>query len=218
MFLSFHGDVIPTGAMLTRAASDAIGTKLYTNADEAFHDLFLAAGFADEMQSEAFELDFAAARAAVERAWIPSWCRIISAAEADRERLLTLDSQLRQDVPGCDGWCGDRNALDADLDEAPPFDPDGYLVASDNRSGEYVGLIRIWRNPSRPRIGMIGVLRSHRGTVLAAALLKRALAAAATWGSPTFTTEAALSNPVTYPRLIALGARRQGRFWQMVYG
>lgn len=76
-----------------------------------------------------------------------------------------------------------------ELAERPPFDPGGYLVGVDEATGAYAGLIRIWRNPAGPRFGMIGAARQYRNTLLAAALLRQALEAAATWGSDMFTAE-----------------------------
>jgi GNAT superfamily N-acetyltransferase len=86
----------------------------------------------------------------------------------------------------------------------------------EDRSGEYVGLIRIWRNPAGPRLGLVGVRRDHRGSPLAPALLERALTAAETWGHPTFETETSSSNRVVYPRMQRVGAESLGRFFQMV--
>ena len=71
-----------------------------------------------------------------------------------------------------------------ELTDAPPFDPDGYLVAVDKRTGRYVGLVRFWRNPTGPRLGLLGVLPEFRIPSLAAGLLEAGLTGAADQASP----------------------------------
>jgi GNAT superfamily N-acetyltransferase len=135
----------------------------------------------------------------------------------DEERLFVLDTTVRQDVPGTDGWRGDREWFREELAEAPPFDPTGYVVAVDDRTGGYVGLCRMWRNREGPRLGLIGVLRRYRATTIASALLRQTLIGAAGWGWETFTTEASVSNRHTHPRLVRIAAERTGRSLQMIH-
>lgn len=99
---------------------------------------------------------------------------IVSAADAAEDRLFDLDNELRNQVRGTDGWSGDRAWFHQELSEAPPFDAAGYIVAVHETSGDYVGLVRVWRNPAGPRLGMVGVLAPHRSTTLAAMLLGQA--------------------------------------------
>ncbi len=75
----------------------------------------------------------------------------------------------------------------------------------------------MWRNPEGPRFGLIGVVRHYRNTVIAAALLKQVLTAAATWGHASFTTETSVLNRAIYPRLKRIGAECVGRFLQLVH-
>lgn len=89
--------------------------------------------------------------------------RIISAGEADLERLAALDNANRSDMPGADGWDDDVEGFAASLDD-DQFDPRLNLIAVDQRSGEYVGLIRIWWRVPHPRFGGIGVTRACRRT------------------------------------------------------
>ena len=76
--------------------------------------------------------------------------------------------------------------------------------------------MRIWRNPTGPRFGLVGVLRRYRNTTIAAALLKQALTAASGWGHETFTAETSPSNPIIYRRMERVGAESLGQFLQMV--
>ena len=88
-------------------------------------------------------------------------------------------------------------------------------MAIDDQTGEYAGLIRIWRNPSGPRFGLIGVLPEYRGTPLAPALLKRALKAASRWGHDSFVAEVSPSNTAVHRRMVSLGAESRGRVLQL---
>ncbi len=218
-FLSYAGDDLAALRPLTEAAARHLGGRLHTMADEAECGRLAAlrtAGFETEMVSERFVIPFERAIAAVDRAWVPSGMSIRPADEVDEDRLFTLDNTLRQDVPGSDGWRGDRQWFREELAESPPFDPSAYLVGMDDRNGEYAALLRIWRNPDGPRLGLIGVVRQYRNTTIAAALLRQGLRAAAGWGHEHLVTETSPDNPVTYQRMARLGAESRGRFLQLV--
>ena len=101
---------------------------------------------------------------------------------------------------------GNRMWFDAELSDSPPFDPSGYIVAVDTSSGALTGLVRFWRNADGPRLGLIGVVPEHRGSGLAAALLKHAAAAACTWGHDAFVAETQSINSAVHPRLSKIGS------------
>ena len=232
-FLRFSGDWEQVAQPLTDAVAEDLDHPLFAfaDADSASFDSLRSAGFAVDLVEERFRVPFATALAALRRAPTPTNIEIVSigtlvptsvqqppdAGTAKRnERLLfDLDNIIRNDVPGTDGWVGNFQWFRAEIAESPPFDPSAYLVAID-RAGHYVGLVRVWRNPSGPRLGLIGVRREWRGTFLAAALLKRALGAAAGWGHESFVTETSPANPVVYNNLVRLGASREGQFYQMI--
>ncbi len=219
MFVSFVGSEPAAYGPLTEAAARSLGRPVSTMVDEddvpkvaALRD----AGFEPENVSERFRIGFGDVLPRLTRAWVPSGFSIHPADEVDEDRLFALDNAVRHDVPGTDGWQGDRRWFHEELAEAPPFDPAAYLVAVDDQTDRYVGLVRVWRNPDGPRFGLIGVLREYRRTPIAAALLKHALSAASGWGHATFTTETSLTNAVIYPRLQQLAAESMGRFLQLV--
>ena len=214
LFLRFAGDRGLIGP-LSKHAADELRRPVYASADESELREFLAAGYELEVTTESFDVGFDEALQRLRRAWVPDGYSVISAAVADRDRLFALDNTIRNDVPGCDGWTGNRDWFDDELDESPPFDPDAYLVMVEP-DGTYVGLVRMWRNSDGPRLGLVGTVRSHRRPPFAAVLLHQCLEVAALWGSSTFTTEAALSNPVTHPALVRLGAVSQGRSHQLL--
>lgn len=218
-FLSF---VCPDPAAYTplalAVAADVGGGRLHTAADAADTEVLAAlrsAGFVEEYEFERFRVSFAAALAAIARSPLPSGFTVRAADDVDERRLFTLDVTVRQDVPGTEGWRGDRAMFHAELAEAPPFDRSAYLVAVDDENGEYAGLARIWRNPSGPRFGLVGVARQYRSTLVGPALIRLALEGAAGWGHETFATEASTANPVTHRRLKRLG-ESLGREYQLL--
>jgi GNAT superfamily N-acetyltransferase len=169
------------------------------------------AGFGTEIVLARFSVPFELAMSAVRRAWVPGDLRLITADLAVEERLFELDVEIRNNVPGTEGWQGDRAWFHGELTDDRAFDPSAYLVAVEEGTGDYVGLVRFWRNPGGPRLGLVGVTRGRRGSVLAAALLHRAMRAASTWGFATFATETARTNRSTRPLLARLGVEPCGR-------
>lgn len=215
-FVRFTGDEASIPALAGHIHA-AIGTIFAFASRErpAHREALTLAGFALDLVEHRFTVEFERALAALSRASLPQQFRLVSAADADRDRLFALDTSIRQLVPGTEGWQGRRDWFDEELTESPPFDPEGYLVA-EHREG-YVGLVRVWRNPEMPRLGLIGVLPSHRRTSLAPAMLARALGAAAEWGHHAFTTETSTSNPAVHRVLSRIG-RVEDELWQMRLG
>ncbi len=150
------------------------------------------------------------------RAWIPSGYAVRSVADVDEERAFALDNRVRSLVPGTDGWIGNRDWFSDEL-RSEELDPNAYLLAVEQATDEFAGLVRIWRNPDGPRLGLIGILPEHRRTPLAAALLKQGLEAASTWGHEAFGTETSLANKGTYPALRRMGLTPVGRFHQLLH-
>ena len=218
-FLYFVGPDRAAYSLLTDAVVEALGQTAHTFADAGdgeLVDALRSAGFKVELVEEGFRIRFDEVLARFRRAWVPSGLSIHSANAVDEDRLFALDNTLRQDTLGTDGWQGDRDWFHDELAESPPFDPSAYLVAVNDRTGDHVGLVRIWRNPTGPRFGLIGVVPQYRTTTIAGALLRRALLAASQWGHETFTAETSPSNPTIYRRLSRLGAESLGQFYQMV--
>jgi len=219
IFLYFVGPDRAAYSLLTDAVVDALGRTVHTFAnagDGELVDVLRSAGFEIELVEEGFRIRFDEALARLRRAWVPSVLSIHPADTVDEDRLFILDNTLRHDTLGTDGWQGDRAWFHEELAESPPFEPSAYLVAVDSRNGEYVGLVRIWRNPTGPRFGLIGVIPEYRNTTMAGALLRRALQAASEWGYDTFTAETSPTNATIYERMDRVGAESLGRFNQMV--
>ena len=219
MFLSFVGGDLSVYSELSKAVVEALERPVHTFVDAADAETLAAlgaAGFTTELVEERFQIRFETALARVKRAWVPSGYSIHPADSVDENLLFTLDNTLRQNTPGTDGWRGDRAWFGEELAESPPFDPAAYLVAVDERNGELVGLVRIWRNPEGPRFGLVGVVPRCRNTTIASALMKEALTAASGWGHEYFIAETSTTNTIIYGRMERVHAESLGRFLQMV--
>lgn len=219
LFLSFVGDRAHTVGVLSGAATEHTRRPVHAfvaESDSTIVGAFDAAGFHVGSVSEGFSLPFDRVVRALSKWPVPTGFEVRTAAEVDLDRLFTLDNTLRQDVPGCDGWRGDRQMFRSEFEETPPYEPTAYLVAIDRVNDEYAGLIRIWRNVTGPRVGLIGVARQYRNTSIAAALLRQAIAAASTWGHESFVAETSPTNRVIHRRLERLGGTSTGRQLQLV--
>ena len=78
------------------------------------------------------------------------------ADEVDEATLRLLDDELRQDVPGTNGWQWPEAGFREETFEAAEFDPTTYLVAVDSATREYIGIVRVWMKEPTPRLGFIG--------------------------------------------------------------
>jgi ribosomal protein S18 acetylase RimI-like enzyme len=140
---------------------------------------------------------------------LPAGLGVLSAAAADITRLRLLDDALRQDVPGSAGWRWRTEEFRAET-FGPFFDPATYLVAVDRASGEYAGLVRIWRSRAGPRLGLIAMLAQYRRHGAARALLGQAFAVLAARGAASVIGEVDDTNVASVSLLTGLGARRYG--------
>jgi ribosomal protein S18 acetylase RimI-like enzyme len=204
-----------TAALFDAVIADVPG-PLFSTADENDADqlaLLARAGFAEVRREDELVVPVAP-----ELAGLPGLASmpipvaagptIVSADEKELARLARLDDQLRQDVPGTDGWVNEPAEFRDYTFGAPQFDPELYLVAV---AGDgYAGLVRIWPAARVPRLGLIGVLRWHRRRGLATALLRTAFGALARRGIEQVTAEVDTTNLASAALLAGFGARRTG--------
>lgn len=213
-FLSLFGSNVLALRLLVDCARESLARPLYAvcHDDGRDRELLIDLGFEAVLIEDVFRVGFREALSGVSRAWVPTQHSIVPASSVDPRRLFDLDNRLRRMVPGTEDWQGDFEMFVGELSQSPPFEDAGYLVGVDDRSGELFGLIRFWRNRSGPRLGMIGVAPSRRGTTLGPALLAHGLDAASRWGSTHFVTETARTNRHVHRRLLDLGAEITGSF------
>lgn len=208
-FDTWRADAYPP---LADAVASDLGRDLYVTLEDAEYDALDAcaqAGFAVHRRESYYRIPTDPAVTGLAGAVLPAGLDVLSAADADITRLRLLDDALRQDVPGFQGWRWDAEQFRAETFSVF-FDPATYLVAVDRASGEYAGLVRIWRNRAGPRLGLIGTLARYRRRGVARALLGRAFAVLAARGETSVVGEVDDTNIAALSLLTGLGARRYG--------
>ncbi len=215
VFLNFGATPPTLIAGLADVAMAATG-PVYTVAQSAERRQQLEdIGFTVELVDDEFEVRFETALRHLGRPRLPAHFTLVPPHQLDEAHLVALDNELRKEVPGTDGWVTTAQMWQAEI-HSPEYDPSGYLVGVDRRSGAYGGLIRFWRNTDIPRLGLLAVTKPYRGSLLATGLLRTALEGASLWGNATFQTSTSPSNPVTYRALGHIGVAPIGRRFQMV--
>ncbi|MGH3679071.1 MAG: GNAT family N-acetyltransferase [Natronosporangium sp.] len=153
---------------LVSAAVAELDRDLFTEADEPSLPGLVGLGFTVWRREHRYRIPTGAV--ARPNLPAPSDVDLVSAGQADLDRLRRLDDALRQEIPGSDGW---RWSPEEFREEtfSTGFDPATYRVAVERGTGGYVGLLRVWLRPEGPRLGCIGVLPAFRRTRVTAALL-----------------------------------------------
>jgi ribosomal protein S18 acetylase RimI-like enzyme len=108
-------------------------------------------------------------------ALVPVGLSLLSAEDVDETALRQLDDQLRDEIPGTEGWINDPAEFHDYTFDDKHYDPATYLVAADDEQRQFAGLVRIWASANRARLGLIAVTRDYRRRGLARALLASAL-------------------------------------------
>lgn len=208
-FDTWRADAYPP---LADAVARDLGRDLYVTLDDAEYDALDActqAGFTVHRRESYYRIATDPATTGLAEAVLPAGLGVLSAAGADITRLRLLDDALRQDVPGCEGWRWDPEEFRAET-FSPSFDPATYLVAVDRASGQYAGLVRIWRSRAGPRLGLIATLAPYRRRGIARALLGQAFTVLGARGDTSVTGEVDDTNVASLSLLTRLGARRYG--------
>jgi ribosomal protein S18 acetylase RimI-like enzyme len=197
---------------LADAVARDLGRDLYVTLEDAEYDALDAcaeAGFAVHRRESYYRIPTDPAVTGLAGAVLPAGLDVLSAADADITRLRLLDDALRQDVPGSAGWRWDAEDFRGET-FGPFFDPATYLVAVDQASEEYAGLVRIWRNRAGARFGLIATLAPYRRRGVARALLGHAFAVLAAREATNVVGEVDDANVAAVSLLTGLGARRYG--------
>jgi GNAT superfamily N-acetyltransferase len=214
-FDTWRADACPP---LADAVARELGRDLYVTLEDAEYDALdacMRAGFTVHRRESYYRIPVDPAVTGLAEAVLPAGLGVLSAADADITRLRLLDDALRQDVPGCEGWRWEAGQFRAET-FTPFFDPATYLVAVERASGQYAGLVRIWRNRAGPRLGLIATLARYRRRGVASALLGQAFAVLAARGDASVVSEADDTNAACLSLLTRLGARRYGGSVELV--
>jgi ribosomal protein S18 acetylase RimI-like enzyme len=172
-------------------------------ADDAMLAALRGAGFTEHRRENLYEIPVARVDAPV-----PEGVRIITAEQTEPELLMTLDCQIRADIPGADGWQPDPAWFREETYDSPFFDPQTYRVALDG--DDYVGLARIWKKPPSQqygRLGCVGVLAPYRQRGLGRALIAQAMTAHAATGETVVGAEADTTNIASHTLLSGFGGK-----------
>ncbi|MEU4419588.1 GNAT family N-acetyltransferase [Actinoplanes sp. NPDC024001] len=191
------------GAMLTQ-----LPKPLYTVVDEADLDLLTSwerIGFAPRRREWEYVVPTGPGAAPP-----PAGVTIIAAGEADEGRLRALDQDIRDEVEATVGW----HNMPAEVLVRPLLDPAAFTVAE--RSGDYVGLVRVAPLPRQPRIGLIAVRKDLRRRGIARALLAEVLRSAHRRGIATASADVHQSNAAAVALFEGAGARRAGSNLELV--
>jgi ribosomal protein S18 acetylase RimI-like enzyme len=208
-FDTWRADAYPP---LADAIARDLRRDLFVTLEDAEYDALDAcatAGFIVHRRESYYRIPVDPAVTGLAGATLPAGLDVISAADADITRLRLLDDALRHDVPGAEGWRWDPEEFRAET-FSPFFDPATYLVAVDRATGQYAGLVRVWRNRAGPRLGLIAMLRPYRRRGAASALLGQVFAVLAARRATTVVAEVDDSNVASLSLLTRLGARRYG--------
>jgi GNAT superfamily N-acetyltransferase len=205
-------------APLLAAVADNVRSDLYVTAEEADEealDRFTQLGFTVSRREGNYLIPTDPLVTGLQGARASEQITVISAMNADEDELRWLDQTLRQDVPGTGGWVWDPGDFHEETFDSQ-FDPATYLVAVDSSRCDYIGLVRIWNSPGRPRLGLIAVLGPYRRRGLARALLAQALGVLQERGKSEVTAEVDDTNTASISLLASLGARRRGGSVEMI--
>jgi ribosomal protein S18 acetylase RimI-like enzyme len=200
---------------LLDAVADQLPGELYVSVDEGDGDVYRELGFVVKRRHSHYLLPTDPAATGLRTAVVPSGFVLVPADHVDLDRLRLLDDALRQDVPGTDGWRWDDAGFREEL-TPPSYDPATYLVAVEQATGEYVGIVRVWHNPDGPRLGFIGVLPAYRRRGVARALLAAAFGVLHARGQAEVSTGIDDENVASRSLLEPLGARRTGGSLELI--
>ena len=199
----------PDGRWFVRSPDDdEAGVDLYAEVDEHAVDTYAKRGFVVHRR----ENHYLVPTGTLGDVESPDGIELVSADRVEESRLRELDDELRQDVPGTDGWHWDASGFRAELTSAG-FDPSVYVVAMHGE--EYVGIARVWMRAT-PRLGFIGVSRPYRRRGIALALLSRVFSVLVSRGIAEVMTEIDDANTASRGLLEGLGARRVGGSVEMI--
>jgi ribosomal protein S18 acetylase RimI-like enzyme len=203
----------PADELLLTTAIEDTGHDLHASLDE-FNYLEIEwhnkLGFEVTGQESHYKIPVSEATVRLRSAAVPAGLELISAAGADEERVRLLEDALRQGMPGMDGWRWDPARFRAETTDSGFFDPALCLVAVDQASGEYAGLVRVRHHRRMSRLGLIGVRPGYRRRGLARVLLGAVLGVLQDRGAPEVVAEVADINTASLALLDSLGARRTG--------
>ncbi|MDF2739152.1 MAG: acetyltransferase [Actinomycetia bacterium] len=218
-FVAFRSCCAEAYRPLVQAIAEHLRRDLHTEIDEAdaeVRDRLVGLGFVISRREHIYTIPTDPTVTGLSNVALPAGLEVVTADRVDEDLLRELDDELKQDVPGADGWKWDRQGFRKETYDAPDFDPATYLVAIEQASGRYAGLVRVWNRPGGPRLGLIGVGRLYRRRGLARSLLAQAFGVLHDRGKAEVVAEVDVTNTGSNRLLARLGAWRIGGFTEMI--
>lgn len=203
---------------LLAAAVAALPRDLYTHVDERYPEArrrLVALGFVPNRLEDVYRIPVDPVAARLVGVAPPPDVDIISAADADLDRLRALDDVLRQEIPGCDGWEWSAESFQRET-FSEGFHPATYLVAVERDTDRYVGLIRAWIKAAEPHLGCLAVLPGARRGHITRALVAIGLAALHRQGHTGMLTTIDATNRAALALARRMGGQRVGGVHELV--
>ena len=195
---------------LLDAVLDDLPHDLFTLVPDAHEDelaRWTRRGFDEHRREDEYEIPVGPEPGGVV---LPSGYVLVSAVDGGLEALRHLDEELRQDVPGTRGWVNDPDEFAESTMGSTLFDPATSLVAVEEATGVYAGLVRVWVARHWARLGLVGVRSAHRRQGLGRALAAAAFRPLPERGVGVVLAEADVANLPAQALLAGMGARRTG--------
>jgi GNAT superfamily N-acetyltransferase len=201
---------------LAEAMAQDLPRPLYTVVDDDDREhlgRWSDAGFRDDRREDVYAVPTEPDVTGLGDAHLPPGFCLLTADEAEHDRLEVLNERLRREVPGSQGWAtapaqGQGASIDRRL-----LEPLVYLIAV--YDGGYAGLARIGR-ARMPRLGLIGVLPECRRRGVARALLAAAFRPLHERGVASVSAEVDEANPAARALLTGVGGERIGGAIELV--
>jgi GNAT superfamily N-acetyltransferase len=212
-FVAFRSCRAEAYRPLVQAIAEHLRRDLHTEIDDAdaeVRDRLMGLGFVISRRDHIHTIPTDPTVTGLSNVAVPAGLEVVTADWVDEDLLRELDDELKQDVPGADGWKWDRQGFRKETYDAPDFDPATYLVAIEQASGHYAGLVRVWNRPSGPRLGLIAVRRPYRRRGLARSLLAQAFGVLHDRGKAEVAAEVDVTNTGPNRLFAGLGAWRIG--------
>ena len=114
------------------------------------------------------------------------------------------------------GWVNDPDEFAESMLGSTLFDPATSLVAVDEATGAYAGLVRVWVARHWARLGLVGVRGAHRRQGLGRALASAAFRPLSGRDVGVVLAEADVADLAAQALLARLGARRTGGMVELV--
>jgi ribosomal protein S18 acetylase RimI-like enzyme len=196
-------------AAVASARREHPGAELFVTSDAADVELLAALrdnGFGECLRELHVRVPTDPSWHGLARDLTPDGVRLVHVEDVDLDALRRLDEEIREDIPGSDGWRWTLEGFSAEI-SGDDYDPALYRVAQEVDGGALVGLVRVWVRRGGPRLGCVGVLPPWRRTRLTWALLRSVAVELHRRGETTVVAEVSDRNTASLGLLARRGVR-----------